>query len=417
MKRLENKVEFLITARDHDKILPMLDAKGIQYFKVGKHGGKYLDDKLRAYADTIQQLIPIVKKEKPDLLITERWPESVRTAFGFNIPSWTIFYDEREYHVNWMTFPLSAKIFTPTFYTHDELMRQGVTDITRIRWFDGFHTCYLKDSTFDKRFNPFHDLGLEPPVVLIRPEPEFATFFGKKQRILEETITMLKKEADPSIVVFPRNKDQEKRFSKNVVNIFDNVTYECPVAYADVTLGAAETMLMESFVLGTPTISAVYWTPAKPVTELHKYIPHSTNPKELVNDTINFFDQGISRKFREMAKATVGRMENPVDIIIDEIDQLFGSSKRRKRKKSRRSRMEILVEILQNITQQPLIFSHLMQRINVTHRELKSDLQLLEKRELVERFIGKNNRISYKTTQEGQRVLRDYRKITHVLEL
>ena len=78
----------------------MLEAKGVEYFKVGKHGGKELDGKLLAYTDAIQQLLPIVKKEKPDLLITERWPEAVRTAFGFDIPSWTLFYDEREYHVN-----------------------------------------------------------------------------------------------------------------------------------------------------------------------------------------------------------------------------------------------------------------------------------------------------------------------------
>ena len=30
-----------------------------------------------------------------------------------NIPSWTIFYDEREKHVNQMVFRLATKIFIP----------------------------------------------------------------------------------------------------------------------------------------------------------------------------------------------------------------------------------------------------------------------------------------------------------------
>ena len=128
IKELTGEFEFVVTARDHDRIQSILDAKRIEYIPVGKHGGRDLGNKLEAYAETIQKLLPIVKREKPDILLTERWPEAVRTAFGLNIPSWTIFYDEREKHVNQMVFPLATLVFTPGFYTFLVFSLTGVLD-------------------------------------------------------------------------------------------------------------------------------------------------------------------------------------------------------------------------------------------------------------------------------------------------
>ena len=109
IKEAQQECEFFVTARDHDGIFSILEVKGIDYIPVGKHGGKELSGKLEAYVETIQLMVPIAQRNKPDLLLTERWPEAVRVAFGLNIPSWTIFYDERETHVNQMVFPLASK--------------------------------------------------------------------------------------------------------------------------------------------------------------------------------------------------------------------------------------------------------------------------------------------------------------------
>lgn len=151
IKELGQEFEFVVTARDHDNIQQILDAKKIEYIPVGKHGGRELGFKLEAYADTIRQLSPIIQREKPDVLLTERWPEAVRTAFGLNIPSWTIFYDEREKHVNQMVFPLATKVFVPRFYTFQELYQNGVIDPEKVVWFNGFHTGYLKGAQLESR--------------------------------------------------------------------------------------------------------------------------------------------------------------------------------------------------------------------------------------------------------------------------
>src|SRR5579872_4459835 len=187
IKDLERECDFVVTARDHDGIFSILQAKGIDFIPVGKHGGKELSSKLEAYAATIQEMLPIVQKTKPDLVLTERWPEAVRVAFGLNIPSWTIFYDERETYVNQMVFPLATKVFTPRFYGLPELFANGVTDPEKVMWFNGFHTCYLKDEK-ETASNPFEKIGIKSPIVFVRPEPEFATFFPSHKPVLEKAV-------------------------------------------------------------------------------------------------------------------------------------------------------------------------------------------------------------------------------------
>lgn len=291
LNRLRDDHEFLVTARNHDTIFQILDAKGIEYTPLGRHGGKNIDGKLLAYADNIKEMVPLIRKEKPDLLLTERWPEAVRVAFGFNIPSWAIFFDERETHVNQMVFPLVSKVFSPRFYDVRDLYRGGVTDAERIVWFNGFHTSYLKGNGRSHTSNN-NDGDSRKRKVLIRPEPEFATFFHEEKPILDNAVRLLLKkrgkELDFELNLFPRSDRQAKRYSRMGVPSMSYSTNECPVADADVALGAAETMLMEALVLCKPAVSSIYWTPSKPVLELHKYIPHSTDSEQIANYVIKY---------------------------------------------------------------------------------------------------------------------------------
>ena len=265
IEELQSEYDFFVTVREHDGIGSILKAKKIDFVTTGKHGGKRLENKLEAYAETIQLMLPLVEKEKPDLLLTERWPEAVRVAFGLNIPAWAIFYDERETHVNQMVFPLATKIFVPKFYTFQELYQYGVTDLDKIIWFNGFHTGYLKDAPISNE-NPFKKAGIDSRVVLVRPEPEFASFFPNYQPILEKSVDLITKNSDATVAVFPRTEKQHLHYSRqDKVVVIDSSFHDSPVAHADVALGAAETMLMEAFVLGKPAVSAIYWEPSKPV--------------------------------------------------------------------------------------------------------------------------------------------------------
>jgi predicted glycosyltransferase len=405
---LKDEFEFIITARDHDKIQSILDAKGIEYINVGKHGGRELSHKLEAYADTIQRLIPIVKRSKPDILLTERWPEAVRTAFGLNIPSWTIFYDEREKHVNQMVFPLATKVFTPRFYTFQELYANGVIDPDKVVWFNGFHTGYLKGTKLNEE-NPYHELDIEPPVVFVRPEPEFASFFPSHQPVLEKAVELIQKKGNASIAVLPRTDAQEKKYQKLGVNVLDESMAVSPVAHSDVALGAAETMLMEAFVLGKPTVSAIYWEPSKPVSELHKYIPHSTDPTEIAGYVENYLLPDQMSQFKEKSSLLVQNMDNPVTLMIEEIMNL----NRRKTELTvlkRRSKMEIYIDIIQAASLQPLRPTHMMKAANISYNELRNVVENLESKGLINEETTLGGKY-YQTTPEGLKLLQDYRMV------
>jgi hypothetical protein len=317
IQRLKEEVDLLVTARVHNRIIPMLEAMGLPYVKVGRHGGKRLESKLKAYAKTVFKLASVVRSEKPDLLLTERWPEAVRVAFGYNIPAWTLFYDERERFVNRMVFPLSSKVFAPTFYNKQELRRHGVINLGGVVWFRGFHTCYLKDFKPDPRKDPFK--GLSRPLLLVRPEPEVATYFERKKPVLREVVRLLMDKGDFNVVVMPRTVRQRRLYGRLGVKILDEVTIEHPVAYADVVLGAAETMLMESFVLGVPAISAVYWKASKPVAYLHGLIPHSVNENVIVEYAYKFIDYRERARFTKEAKSVVAKMDNPIEVILNQL--------------------------------------------------------------------------------------------------
>jgi uncharacterized protein len=414
IKELEKECEFLVTARDHDGIFSILKAKGIDYIPVGKHGGKELPSKLEAYGSTILQMLPIIEREKPDLVLTERWPEAVRVAFGLNIPSWTIFYDERETHVNQMVFPLASKIFTPRFYNIHELFQNGVTDPEKIVWFNGFHTCYLKDEP-EPSSNPFLNLGIGSPVVFVRPEPEFATFFPSHKPVLEKAVEIIANNGNASVAVLPRTETQRKRYSEmSRVTVLDRSMSESPVAHADVALGAAETMLMEAFVLGKPSVSAIYWPVSKPVVELHRYIAHSTDPVQIAEHVERLLGSEEREAFRQRASLLVKSMDNPAKMMIDEIRRINYGDKVEAVAFARRSKIEIYLDIIQSTSLRPLRLTHIMRDANISHNELKKILATLESGGLIvsqETFGGK----LYQSTSEGLKVLEDYRGIRQKL--
>ena len=279
MNKLDDRFEPILTCREHDSIIPILEAKGLPFVPIGRHGGKTQCGKLKCYSERVQGLSDFLEEEKPDILLTERDPASVRAAFGFGIPAYPLFYDEREFWVNHMVFPLANKFFVPSFYIPRELDENAASPFKAL-WFNGLHTTYMKNCKLESE-NPWErDYGANHPIILIRPELDNATFGPEQTRpILENTIPLLTETfQDASIIVLPRTPEQEKRFrSVDSVIIPKAAIPEVPVAHADLVIGAAETMLQEAFAMAVPAISCVYWELSKPMQYLHTLIPNPAN--------------------------------------------------------------------------------------------------------------------------------------------
>lgn len=421
IERLKDECEFLVTARDHDSILSILDAKHVDYTTVGRHGGRDLAGKLQAYAENIQHILPIVRHEKPDLLLTERWPEAVRVAFGLGVPAWTIFYDEREIHVNKMVFPLSAKVFAPDFYTAIELQHHGVSHAESVVWFKGFHTGYLKGEETNGE-DPFDSLGADHPVVLVRPEPEFASFFPQSKPVLKRAIDLLTESRvtklyDFSLVMMPRNEAQATRYREEKVMMMESSCPLNPVAHADVVMGAAETMLMEAFTLGNPAVSAIYWPESRPVTELHKYIRHETNPTQIRDAVVKYLDPEERLEFRERASLIVENMDNPVDKMVAEIQKIYNVGGEQKgRRPGRRSAMEVHMEVLQAMALRPVRITYIMKTANISHSHTKRIIGSLKENGLVEEHSTSSGKL-FRATLDGLQALSTSKKLREALSI
>ncbi len=334
------------------------------------------------------------------------------------IPSWTLFYDEREQHVNQMVFPLSSKIFAPSFYTPGELRNNGVTHLGRVIWFNGFHACYLKGESF-KSSNPFRRMSISPPVILVRPEPEFATFFAGRKEVLEPAVYQIcKKHDDLNVVVVPRSQSQAHRYSKFPVKVLSSAFTANPVAYSEVVIGAAETMLMEAFVLGIPAVSCVYWPESRPVEELHKYIPRVTDPDQIVQKVLDYVDGAKRTEFQARARLAVEGMENPIDKMVKAIeDNLLQAEKTASRAvATRRSKIEICFDIMRTLSLRPAKLTQIMQAANLSYKETKEDLRILMSKSLVEKKSDMSGSYFF-LTQEGGEMLRNYRTIRDKLSI
>ena len=78
----KENAELLITARDYDSAYKILDDNGIDYIKVGRHGGPSRIGKLETYITRLKALLPHVKKFSPDHFVTFSSIEGTRIAYG-----------------------------------------------------------------------------------------------------------------------------------------------------------------------------------------------------------------------------------------------------------------------------------------------------------------------------------------------
>jgi len=326
IKRMQNSHEFLFAARNRDATIQMLEEKGLDYVDVGGYSGRDLGEKLREYASGVSEVARVVDRFRPDLMLTERYPSAARACYLKGIPYWTVFNDEREFHVNHLTHPTASKVFVPSFYKGQDLSRHGVFSKDRIVWFDGFITCYLKDYV-KPQANPFLQVegyveGL--PTILVRPEFEFSVFFHGYKPVLPTIVKDLLADIDANVVVFPRTEEQRKRFQDVGALTVSRPFRETPVAFADLVMGCAESMLCEAFTLGVPALSSIYWDFTAPMRVLHKYIPHSTDPEEATTLAKKLlFDKETLQRYRRTSKRVISSMENPIDKMATLLEQTF----------------------------------------------------------------------------------------------
>ncbi len=258
IKELKKKHKVLVTARDYGPIFDVLKMNGIKFKPIGTHGGKELEQKLMKSAERMLELTRLISKEKPDVCAYKYSIEAARVSFGLGIPSVAIADNEYGHAQNMLTLPFADSVIVPRAILTSDLQRFGVKDNKVIR-FDGVcETANVAGFSPSDRIVKEMDLDPEIPIVIVRPEPYYASYYRKGTRFTEKLIRALNKNNERiQIVVIPRSEKEkalEKKFSN--VRTVDSTIDSLNLCYhADLVISAGGTMNREAALLGVPTIA------------------------------------------------------------------------------------------------------------------------------------------------------------------
>ncbi len=312
--------EVLITTREFDGLTEIMDMLGMEYYVIGRHGGATLEGKLMASAERQYKLAKLIIEEKPDLAIYKHSAEAPRVAFGLQVPSIGFVDNETAIGQNKLILPYTSLLIYPKAIDAYELLKSGA-DANGMRPINGFaELAHLYGFIPNRKV--LKELGLRKyDYIIMRTEPIKANYFNadSERSVLEDVIPLL---PDIPIVLFPRTEGQRKRFEhfENVIMPEHAVDSLSLLYYAKLMIGAGGTMNREAIALGTPTISTYpgrLLAVTKWLVELGIKF-YSNNPQEVAEHALELMERnGI---YKNHIRAVISSMENPIDVILREIE-------------------------------------------------------------------------------------------------
>jgi len=320
--------KLLITARDYDSTFQILDDFKLDYYKIGKHGGAKLEEKLRTYIQRLSELLPHVKNFSPHYFITFSSVEGTRIAYGLKIPSIGFNDEPRNEPVCKLIFPFLDNIITPQcipleWYVNlcaDPKKIIRYNGIDEIAWLSDF----FPNPQVLERFN------LERgKYVIIRSEPTFASYFIDKLKPEETMISQI----FPSIYKeFPNHKyfllvrtDKQEQFLKNKIAAFsrdDNVVITRYLSnlvdlcfYSALIISGGGTIVRESSLLNIPSIE---YFPGETAPQEH-FLINNGFPLEHIKDINVIIERSkeilqevsLSNRFNFSFREKIKQFENP----------------------------------------------------------------------------------------------------------
>lgn len=177
-KKLGHKV--MVTARDFDFTLGVLERNRVPAMVVGRYGGGTLLGKLTADVDREAKLADIVAKERPDVLICYPSPAAVRVAFGLGVRILVISDSPHSGYASRLTIPLADVLVHSAFIPSDKFRAYVLNRFTRIVTYKG-----VDEVAWIRGLKPspsvLEELELEPfNYVVVRPEESMAAYYRWK---------------------------------------------------------------------------------------------------------------------------------------------------------------------------------------------------------------------------------------------
>jgi len=247
IKELKNKGhEVLVTARDKEVTLKLLDSYGIEYTVLStmKRGKRNL---IMEWITRDYKLLKISKKFKPDVLTGILNPPVAHVSWLLNKKS-IIFNDtEHAKFAQNITYPFSSAVCTPNCYLDSFGQKQLK--------YDGYHElAYLHPHYFTPNQKVLEELGLtEKDKIIILRLVSWGAHHDFGQGGIKDKINFVKELEKYGKVVITSETPLDQEFEKYIAKISPEKMHDL-LYYATLYIGEGATMASEAAVLGTPAI-------------------------------------------------------------------------------------------------------------------------------------------------------------------
>lgn len=255
IKDLENEGHtILITSRPLANTVALLDQRKLQHHIVGEHYGKNFYKKLFGYPIRVFQLIKFLRKQKPDLAVSQSSFHSPVAAWFLRVPS--IYTNDNEHAMgNLPAFYLATQILIPETLPVKNVANSFISKKKILQYPGVKEGIYLWPKAVLS--GPQRGGKKTKIQIFIRPEPLTAQYYTGKQNFLDDTICDLQNAYQITILV--RDATQLEYYKQQK---FSNINIpEKPLPFNDILencslfIGAGGSMTRELAILGVPTIS------------------------------------------------------------------------------------------------------------------------------------------------------------------
>ncbi len=249
----------LLTARDCFQVCGLADRHKLPYIKIGRHYGKNKLLKLLGLAIRVAQMVPVVKREKPQLAISHGSRSQIMTSGILGIPAVTMGdyeHGRRLPLVRW-----------------DWTFVPDVIPESALRWNRAnlFRYPGIKEDVYVPEFRPESgirgELGISEDelVATIRPPASEAHYHNpRSDELFEATIDWLAGIGNLRMVILPRNDGQAGFIREKWPLLIDERKIIIPdmvldglnlIWHSDLVISGGGTMNREAAALGVPVYS------------------------------------------------------------------------------------------------------------------------------------------------------------------
>lgn len=238
--------EVLVTARDKDVVIDLLEAYGIEHHVLSRQrsGVGGLASEL---ASRTAKLVRLARRFRPTVLIGIMGPSIAPAGRILRVPA-VVFYDtELAAVTNRWVYPMASAVCTPDSYA-------GPVRGHHVRYPSYHELAYLHPSTFTPDPDKLEGFGLTPPYTLLRfVSWEASHDVGEAGLALEQKLQLVAAVGSSEQVVVssegPLPAELEQYRLVGPVHDVHHV-----LAYATMLIGESGTMSSEAAVLGTPAV-------------------------------------------------------------------------------------------------------------------------------------------------------------------